>query len=122
MVNIDLSILYFLCIFDLLLFTLGLYINTKIQLEKITTWISIPVILLLYGLVIPYISIKLQIEYHIYFDGLVRDGTNFLWLMFKIPLFWVIGLMQIGYIYYQKFKPNEDEIRMEKKRKNYLST
>lgn len=74
------------------------------QKKKSSNVITYLILILLFGLILPTIAAKIEIELLIS-KGLEHDGMNFLWIVFKFPIYWAMGFFESVFLAIKKNKP-----------------
>lgn len=82
----DIIILVVIVITDLLIW--------KYRPIKKLDWKLLTVVFLLLFIVVPYISTKIE-QYQVHQTEEMIDGFNLLYIFFKYPIWWTIGIIEI---------------------------
>ena len=92
--------------FDYALFLVIIIINLYCwnKFPKIKGCLSILSLLFLFGLVLPSISMFVEIKLN---SSPGDDAFNLLYTYFRFPIYWVIGLIQIIIIYFNNHKKSQ---------------
>ena len=79
---------------DYIIFSILIFLNIKFWRRKFTGALIYVIIAILFGILLPMVSMKLEIikvknEYEIV------DGFNLLYTLFRFPMYWILGIWQV---------------------------
>ncbi|KXX66882.1 hypothetical protein AVL50_30600 [Flammeovirga sp. SJP92] len=79
---------------ELLVVLTLIFFNRKINYSTLNLKYALLLIVLLFSVILPYLACRIQTEFYINFLDFGRDGNNFLWITFKFPMYWLMGIIE----------------------------
>ena len=93
----------FIGIFDVFLFGILITLNILLAHQTITQKLGCLVIILIFGIILPIISISLEVN-RVISQRVVLDNFTLLYVYFKFPVYWFIGIIQYWLITKRDFE------------------